>query len=181
MSGCPICYSKNAKIESEAVDRQHIICPRCGDFEITKSLVSEIENKPLEARQRCIVSSLIRENTYEGFVLNTYNFNTYKDAKDISMLNRVDLLLQYVEKMNRSNNTLDYILESSNYEELLAITWSGYEISQLLTMAVEAQYLNVKSLNMGTVYSITLRGWERLAALEVIVKYFSTYHKAPLN
>jgi len=163
---CPVCF-ESAELKNGSSDNTHVICPRCGDFLISGSLYAELKDceKYSDERQRYIVSSLTRENSYEGFALNTYNFKEFWSAKDISVLDRIDRLLMYSEKLARHDDSLLCQLSIADLK-LRAITWSSNEIGcrQLLSIAVDdVQYLKKIDNNS---YSITHKGWERLTVLE---------------
>jgi nucleoside 2-deoxyribosyltransferase len=164
IQSCPVCLTNvNSIVRVGDRDTDAVDCPRCGKFEISDSLKDVLSQNKIPKRQRYIASSLIRENSYEGFMLHTYNCADFFNSRCISVLKRVDRLLLHAEQSAQYANL--HCNLNINSPELSAITWSNdaEEVKQLITLAIDMEYLKK---NVDGDYSIAYKGWERLAALQ---------------
>lgn len=165
-TACPVCASEAEQSRHPTRDADNVTCQRCGKFVISRTLHTTLQNKDYSCRQRVIASSLLHQVNDKGFILTTDNYTRFFESSDLTMLEKSDTLLLWVEsKTSGPDGFNDKILIDFNYPKLQCVCWAidSNEIKALYKLLVDRGFL-LKFMN-GSSCSITAKGWERLESL----------------
>lgn len=177
------CFICKNPAEHELIEmRQHswlcyrVVCPRCGVFFIGESTANFISTgytpsgKILSARQRSIMSNLIHQQG-KNFRLAEQDEAFFFEARDISMLDKADRLLLYLEQQtSRGDGYLRHIPMQFDDLALQAECWAmdEAELSAVCGLLIQRNFIkHYPPEAVGQTYKveITATGWERLEQL----------------
>ena len=162
---CPICL---LVLEREVSwvndDAYEIYCTRCGSFKITRTAATVFLKRNYTDKQRIIASSFIRKTGYTFY--HEKNDDIFS-IQDISILDKCDNLLLYIEKYTEKAGIPIYWDNIVSYEAQAyswAIDWKEMEgLAELLSQMgrLSIQKAHSRDARIETVL-ITANGWGHL-------------------
>ena len=169
---CPVCKIAQCDRSAAKRDIYRISCMRCGDFSITgteEHILSQ--DNTLSPRQRLIASSIIYDFCGTSPLIDEYNLKDYFEKNDISILEKADKLLLWLEQQSSSENGFQQYA-SIDFEDLSlqAECWAmnTEEIETIFNILKERELLAenpTQTLGSHVSATITAKGWERLEQL----------------
>jgi hypothetical protein len=168
MKKCPVCQNEINEADYDHVETITINCPRCGYFRVNGTVFTCLENERFAQRQYCIASSLIFENPDKNFMLNSYNYKSFFETKDLPVLEKVDRLLKMYEKKSYEQG-LKYTFTASLNEQSQTWCLDESELRQIRRLAIDMQYIQESKIESGACEDyIAPKGWERLSTIQSI-------------
>ncbi len=163
---CPICSEQpiNASPVGKT-DTIQIICPRCGEYEITHQAQVNLKTTQMTQRQRANMSSWLYEN--QRYRITTENLDALTILKAPSFHDRADRLLLAIEKDTEFAG--QYIGKKKYW---ISCTWCSNEeeLKETLEYLQSTQRLLPQRVisGRGAEFKITPEGWARLEQLRKI-------------
>lgn len=163
---CPICEIALDKKEliSKTIDFICVSCPRCGEYEVTGSLLWSLRHYSLEKRFQ--LSSLTRRNTLHGgpvLRLDTYNVDSLikNQSPAPSVLEKIDHLIEYLGI--KSGNQFGCRIElNAEFDFPIIYSTSANEFDSILNhLASENYYVQDGLKARSRVGHLSTKGWER--------------------
>lgn len=175
---CPICLNA-AKVMLVPCDSNlatQIECPRCGGPFLVQNHLNDIMlgghyhadyKAVFTPRKRSIASSLLRQQE-NYFILNDENKAYFCEARDLSMFEKIDNILRFIEKKVFSGDGFQRCVEIHPDDlSLHAQCWAmnTYELDALFMLLGEVNFLEYEEVEGIGHATITAKGWERLEQL----------------
>ena len=164
---CPVCKNNAAEKcigDDFRRDMLTINCERCDEYKISERCITILHNDNFTNRQCTNASSKIRQDG--NVILTTKNYEQYFNTPNISMTERMDKLLLWLEKKVDDGEVAAQIPIKDLH--LQAISWSMDEkdCKYLISLLQERTLINHNPDLRG--FHITSKGWEHLEKLKTI-------------
>lgn len=128
---CPVCKSTSKKLPMDA-DGDRVVCPRCGEFSISRTAIYLLGGISPEGRQIANLSGWIREN--QGVTITTSNLEDLLAQRTPSVSERAEKLMLAIEMSSKFIGDEVDISYGNDGNHWLSYSWSqsGEEIKFLI-------------------------------------------------
>ena len=142
MQNCPVCRFPLDGFSLES-DNYKIACPRCGQFEITRTAAESIVMKKMGPRSIANICGFIWRNS--GIALSASNIYSLLEIKTPSFRERAEKLLRALEKAN-ANPGQQIVLDLESNPDWLSKAYASddKEVAELLDYLAELGFIRKK-------------------------------------
>jgi len=169
---CPVCESNEAHVEphSDGADVETVQCPRCGEFELSRTLCTELESKSSDEvakkyAPRWVLSAAIRNKWEQGEDLELLT-NTVETLLEVASIpedpfESINLLLSHIR--DRSSTPGQSVSFDQKHDYPLVYAQDPEEFQYYISKAKELGLIEIGDRREG--YRLGLEGWKRLEEL----------------
>ncbi|MDL2313829.1 hypothetical protein LJC36_02485 [Desulfovibrio sp. OttesenSCG-928-C14] len=163
---CPVCLMR-CDIRTAKNDLYRVLCPRCGEYNISWEARVNFVRVPCGDKQRMSASSALREMGPD-VLLRAEDESKIFSIKDLPVLDKIDRLLLALEKRSYIVG-VTLKIESSDFE-FMTLSWafSWEEVCGLLSLAQELNLIISNGDFLASVKDVRIKaaGWKRIGELK---------------
>jgi predicted RNA-binding Zn-ribbon protein involved in translation (DUF1610 family) len=160
MEPCLFCEKEIKYASLGGRDASKVLCPQCGEFEVSRTALVTIRNADLTERQKANISGWLVENN--NFEINTYNFDEFLfNLSSPSFVKKADKLLEHIASQSVCAGTS--IFYNPNFMSH-SYSMNAYELEAVIEYLQETKRIIAEGGEyfFQHEYKITPNGWIRL-------------------